>query len=362
MENNKDILTDDQVNKLSDALENEYNEKVDIRYVSDKAETVSGENENDKKEECKDMEYGSAEHLRSIGLSEDVVQAYKDIKIEDDHALNIDEIVLSDDDIKETLSIYGVSDEDMGEMIFIINKYRNDKSYNAYNDLPDSVKKYVIGLVIPGAVNKDGATRILLDSFVNDTAFGKFMDEYQTELNNVVADSNNKFQALIKDSIDELYSKIDEIRKTNPEQADKIDSIRKALEESKTYKKQLDYVSKLSAKKLNKFYNRYENECAYFNKRINSNTFDIKVPDIRRVYDIIKRRFNGFTESQIKKFIIVISKSVYGIDVTNIADVSYTYKLVANILDFEYDAEFKSDSAEEIFNNIKKVIQKIIAL
>ena len=359
---NYNKLTDDQVIKISNKLENEYNEKVDIREVSDEAETASEEEKNNKKEESKDMEYGSAEHLRSMGLSEDIVEAYKDIKITNDNALDIDKVVLPDDDIKDTLSMYGVSDEDMGKMISIINKYRKDKSYNAYDDLPDSVKKYVVALIIPGMVNKDGATRTLLDTFVNDTAFGKFLDEYQAELNDVIADSNNKFQALIKDSIDELYSKIDEIRKINPEQADKIDSIRKALEDSKTYKRQLEYVSKLSAKKLDKFYNRYENECAYFNKRINSNTFDIKVPDIRRVYNVIKRRFNGFTEAQIKKFIIIISKSVYDIDVTNIADVSYTYKLVANILDFEYDTEFKSDSAEEIFNNIKEVIQKIIAL
>ena len=362
MEDNKNILTDEQVNKISDKLENEYNEEVDVREVSDEPETEAEEIEKTEKEESDKMEYGGAEHLRSLGLSEDIVNEYKDIKIDNDHALDLNNVVLPDEDIRNTLAMYDVSDDDMSKMISIINKYRNDKSYNAYDDLPDSVKKYVIALIIPGVVNKEGATRTLLDTFVNDTAFGKFLDEYQAELNDVIADSNNKFQTLIKDSIDELYSKIDEIRKTNPEQADKIDSIRKALEDSKTYKRQLEYVSKLSAKKLNKFYNRYENECAYFNKRINSNTFDIKVPDIRRVYNVIKRRFNGFTEAQIKKFIIIISKSVYDIDVTNIADVSYTYKLVANILDFEYDTEFKSDSAEEIFNNIKEVIQKIIAL
>ena len=42
MENNN-TLTDDQVIKISNKLENEYNEKVDIREVSDEAETASEE-------------------------------------------------------------------------------------------------------------------------------------------------------------------------------------------------------------------------------------------------------------------------------------------------------------------------------
>ena len=49
-------------------------------------------------------------------------------------------------------------------------------------------------------------------------------------------------------------------------------------------------------------------------------------------------------------------------DTENIVDLAYIYRLVSNIAAFEFNTDFESEYAKELFGNITPVIQKIINL
>lgn len=299
------------------------------------------------------------EVLYNMGLDDDTIESLKDIKVD---PIDPKSIQISDKELIEVFSPYGISDTDTVKLIDIITKYRNNEEFDMYEALPENLKVMVESMryTDSGKVSKKTAAKFVIDSFINDAKIGTVLDEYSKELNETMAGMNKDFQYIVQDSIQDVYDKIDNIRETDPEQAAKIEMLYSAFKDSSTFERQLSYLNTVTAKKLNKFTSRFESECIYFNTKANAG--EIKVPKLESLLPIIKRALNGFTEIQIKKFLVVISKSIYDLDMHKVEDIAYVYRMIANISSFEFNTEFDSEYAKELFGNIIKVIQKIIAL
>ena len=346
-------LTENEVKKVYDTLEkaNENNDREKLAKAS---------------EETNSTEYSNIEEMKSpkiIGV-DFASENNKDVSVE--RIINASEI--TEEGSKENMfEEYGLSTEEANEVLKLISEYNttNVNVTGLYDKLPEKLKEITNGIVTESKlsgqrISKDNAAKFIIDSFINDIDFDNILDEYNREMNQIIAESNKEFQYIMKDSFDEIFERIDEIEAEDPEKAKTIRAIKSAFDDACSYSRLLDYIDHISAKKLNKFLNRYDEECIYFNKKVN--TTDIKVPNITLLYPIIKQVLSGFTESQIKKFIIVICKSSYNLNMDNIVDISYIYRLINNIVSFKYTNDFESDFGKEIFGNITVVIQKIINL
>lgn len=359
------VLTDDQVSKVYDTLEvkSENSNK-------DKLEEAEQETENSNYEEINPMETQGVgtpqineEALREAGLSDEYIEELKNTPNLD---MNIEE---TENDYRETFKEYGISDEDSIEFLKVIMQYKNDcKSEGLYNRVPQSVKNLADGLVVVGKnesvkVSKDNATKVLINSFINDAKFAKSINDFNEEMNNLYIKTSEEYKYLMNEYIEGLYKDIDRIRVEDPNKAETLEKIKKAFEDASKFTKELEYLDHTSAKKLKKaVQNSYDNECFYFNKKVNAT--DIKLPDIREMYPIIKKALPGFTELQIKEFIVTICKASYNLNVNNIDELAYIYRAIENIFAFRLIdiADFESDFAKEIFGNVSVVIKKIINL
>lgn len=276
----------------------------------------------------------------------------------------------SSDAIKEIVDSYGVSDEDSVAMLNLIIEVKNNpKMTNLYSKLPGEFKKIAAGIAMSGVgmpMNqlKNVAAKILIDTMMHDASLMDAIDEYNNEMQETIENINSEVSNIFTEQIEETFSKIDEIREENPEIAARIEVVKAAFDDAVTFKRQLDYLDHTSAKKLNKVLNRYDSEVAYFNTKVN--TTAVKVPDIHKLFLVIKKHMPQFLDDEIRKFIIVVIKStVYSgmqiDDKENIANLAYVYRLVNSICTCEY-LDNDNETATKIMEGVSAVLTKITKL
>lgn len=274
------------------------------------------------------------------------------------------------DNIKDVLSTYGeITDDEVEEMLKLISEVKQGKSDKLYSRLPKIFKSMVDGLVMhsldpsmkKNQINqiRNAGAKTLLDEFINDAKFSKAIEDYNSEMSNVMNEMGTEYSSLITEAIDKTFSKIDEIAAENPEQAKNIIAVKDAFEDALTFNKQFEIASHTSYKKISKWGDRFKDEVLYFNKRVSNNSAGVKVPDISELLEIIKIALPQYTDDDIKNFICVIIKSVYTIDVNSLAGIAYIYKMISSI--YTYKFVVIDEKGEEIFKNISRVIDAIIS-
>lgn len=345
-----DNVTDEQAKMLYDTLGKVENKDVEALK---KAKEMT---DNCDYEEIAIKEM-TEDEMREAGLAEDSIRDLKDIK------LSPEELVINEtaDDYRDTLSYYDVSDNEIEGLIEVIQKYKAGVNMNYYNALPKGIQIICDSMAPMNGGNKNVAAKFMLKSLVSDAKYGAAVEEYKTKINSVMDDTDKDFKNLMDGSINKVFDDIDKIREEDPEKAEKIEKIRKAFDDAKVYQKELDAIAAgYNDKKLAKLVNRFDGECMYFNKKVNSNALGLVIPDISKMYSIIKKALDGFTEIQIKKFILLIIKNSYNINTDDIAEMAYIYRAVDNVLSFGYSTSFESDRAKEVFEAIRVAIGKMI--
>ena len=346
-EDKKTVLTDSEVDKVYNELST-YDEKSKEDLNKAKEETEKS-NYTEITESTPDTE------IPGIGVTPESV--YDLNKIEE-----------TSSDIQSILDEYGVSDDEVAEMINIIDEYKKGKTSNLYNRIPESFKKMADGLVMAeNSVSisnikelqafRNAAAKTLIDEFIHDAKFNKAIDDYNEEMATVIKDMNTEYDSILGGAIDDTFNRIEEIRSEDPETAKRIESIKNSFDTAITFEKQLEVANTLTPKKLNKLMNRYNDEVFYFNKRVNNNNIGVKVPNINDLLPAIKLALPQYTEDDIKKFIIVIVRSIIPMDITDLATISYIYKMIQSI--YTYNFINIDDKGEVIFGNISKVIEAI---
>ena len=357
-------MTDQEVQKLYDTLEN-----MDTHSNADKLEEASNETDTTVYSEIEEYPNANSlgvptfdeEQMKELGLSDETIEDLKNIDI-DPNDLNIEE---TKSDYMEVFDNYDLSDEDTHKLLSLISKYKENPSGKYYDELPNKLKIICDGMrSTSGGVttSKDSTARFILDSMINDAKMGKAVDDFNKELSDLMMQTDKDYQDILNESFDEMYNRLDQIKSEDPEQAAKIELMHNAMEDAKILKRQNDYLDKgITAKKLKKYTERYKDACFYFNKKV-INECNIKMPDIRKLSPIIKKALPGYTEFQIKEFIIVLIRSSYELDMTDLNDIIYIYRILADITLFEYSVDFESEKAKQVFGAISNVIDRIIAL
>ena len=244
------------------------------------------------------------------------------------------------EDTKEVLEAYGINEEETAKMIDIIEKYKNHADIDYYDALPDNFKAIADGFKNYGdpsgkKIGKNQAAMLLLDELIHDSQFNNAMDNFQKEINGIVYDMNVEYNKLFTDAFNETFAKIDDLKVSDPEQAEKIIAVKQAFEDSTKFDRQKEYLNGLSAKRLAKLLKHYDNEVSFFNKYIN--VTEVKVPDVGELLPIIK---NNLPVEH------------------NVADMAYTYKLISGIYMYKFT---QSVSEEEflLFGKIAEVIDSL---
>ena len=297
------------------------------------------------------------------------------VDINNENKLEEVEIKYSEDNLKEALSGYdNISVEDAQVLMKLIEEYSNGRRKGFYEDLPKSVKELANGIVKmsieSGArISKDAAAMLVLDNFITDAKFNSAMDEYKRDMNEAMLNMNKEYANIFNDAFNDTFSKIDEIKAENPEQAERIIKVKEAFDNAMSLSTLKEYCKSdaIYKIKLNKKINRFNDETFYFNKKVN--VTDVKIPNIGDLLNIIsvgsgfvfpndEETALKFSPENIKKFIICIIYSTIDLDLNIIENLSYLYRLVDNIYRYKF-VDALDEKAEELFRNIAEVIDII---
>jgi len=281
---------------------------------------------------------------------------------------NIAESIQEDEnDVKGVLDAYDLDEETTMSMIKLIDEYKAGNQSSLYSRLPKKMQEMVNGILLTetgGNVNPKQITamrntiaKMLVDDFISDAKISAAVDDFNTEMSSAINEMNTEYDSMLGDAIDNVFNKIEEIRAENPEQAERIESVKGAFDDASTFEKQLEFAKRTSPNKFNKFLARFKDDVYYFNKRVNNNAFGVKVSDIEEIVPVIKAALPQYTEEDIKKFIICICRTIQDID--SLAGIAYEYRMVSSI--YKYKFVTIDEKGEVIFENISKVIDAILS-
>lgn len=346
-ENIETKLTDDQVHHI-------YNELSEI-------DKTSADNLKAAEEQTESSNYTSEDN--------NVIEVIEEIPgvnvVPENISSNIEE---NENDIKDVLELYDLDDESVIQMLKLIDDYKAGNTSHLYSKLPEKMQSMVNGVIMTetggSPINiknltayRNSTAKMLIDSFISDAKISAAVDDFNKEMSMTMDEMNTEYDKLLNDAIDNVFNKIDEIRSEDPNQAEKIESVKYAFDTATTFEKQLQFAKRTPSNKFNKFITRYKDDVYYFNKRVNSNSIGVKVNDIEEIVPIIKNALPQYTEEDIKKFVICICRTIENID--ELAGIAYEYRMISSI--YKYKFVPIDDKGEIIFENISKVIDVILS-
>ena len=233
-----------------------------------------------------------------------------------------------------------------------------------YDRLPASMKKKVDAgvkeLLMSGTkgANKELVAKYVIDGITSEVLFSSIFDDINKEIHAETRKLDEELSAITASAYEELNNKLEELRETDPEKAKKIEKLQAAIERSKSFDTQLEYLKNDTLKNIKRYPLRYNDEVYQFNKIVN--TTDIKIPNVDELYEVIKLRLPNYTKDQIRSFIVLLCRSTKDLDLSELDNLAYVFKLIDSIYRFKFiTAAYEDENSERIFNGISEVISQI---
>ena len=323
--------------------------------------------------------FNESNEAETIKAAEEATDAMEDeASLEEVNPEDVPEVNETEDDVKTALSAYVSSDEDIALLMDVINRYKAGEyeHKNLYNDLPaqmqDTIKAITISqMPMPTNMNKsyynqiksalNGAAKIMLDDIVSDAKLNAIMNEFEQgkqEIMNYVAESS---KGIIQEATDDIISRIDQLKEMHPEKAEFFEKMKHAFIGEVDFSKQIEILEHTSPNKLNKLAGRLNSEMQYFNTKVNNNTANVKVPDILEILQLLELAMPQYDEDTIKKFVLLICRTIYSLNVSeSFDDFIYIYRLVNSLYRCKFTpVEGDDDTKNELFDKVSEVMDRI---
>lgn len=379
MEENKNILTDNELDSVVEMAEKSTPEEViNMRASIDKAEEISKESNDDFSEEIKNVSLDSSYEELLAGELKDLPISKADIF---EAAKVMDEI--SDEDIEErikdqTAGLFDLSDEDMISFLATISKFRKKEVTNVYQELPESVKNIIKEFAVSQGLPFSEYPRIA-KMFVEQIVSQAELDETFIDIEKSIDETlkmptmADLYSEHTKRTMDEKIPEfIEKVRAENPEGAELLEKIRENFYTS--YKlddlKEHYETNSRTRKLIRRDWDNPIRFCDEINVKNHRSKF--KMPDCRSISPALDHVFlkenhdpesriaqMNITEEDVSKFMILFCRTFMNIDPDNVVDAAHIYYALKNITMLNLTNETKTSFAAELINNICDIIEFI---
>ena len=218
----------------------------------------------------------------------------------------------------------------------------NGKSIKGYNSI----------------ISREEIAKFIIDSIIDDGEFKAIMKQFDDEMNAYTSETSKEMIDILSNAYDDIFNNIDEIRKEDPEKADRLEKVKAAFEEATNFNKQIQFLTADKPRNVRKYKRRVHAITDTFNNLVNVG--EIKIPNINELFDIIKLRLPQYNKDQINEFIILLCRSTMDLDFNVLSNIAYVYRLVDRIYKFKFiTAGYEDDETTQVFNDISDVIELI---
>lgn len=291
--------------------------------------------------------------------------------------------------IEEAKGNMDLSDEDAANLIDIMSKYQSDPNYPVYKNLPECMKDTIKQIAFQNQIpaNKfNQIARMFIDEMISDAAVKEAFVDLETSLNKAL--NVPSISDVYSDHIREVMEKqipetANRIREEAPEKAALLERIRDMFKKSYDFSLAMEEYE--SNTRLRKALRRYDMELKrsldVFNFK-NQNT-KFKMNDVRELPEVLTKILitdkptefyvygedgesvldenhpllsMDITDVDIAKFCILITQSSASLNENNVAEASYMYYMMRNIISLKLANEAKTPFAAELISNICKTI------
>lgn len=278
-----------------------------------------------------------------------------------------------------------MSEEEMLGFVTLISKYKKDKSYPVYKNMPESMKETVRQIAIANGIPATGWNQVacmILEEFINDSNIDEAFVDLEKEID----------KALEMPSVVDLYSEhtknvmetyipemADKIKDEFPDKAERLLAVKEAFTKSYTFsfaKESYDKNARVR-KMIRRWGREYKNVLDAFNYLNSKSNFKMndctQLPEV--LAEVLINEPNMTAEMHIKsneevperyqklldldvsmkdiyQFCILICESCINMNPDDVIDASYMYYMVKNIIVLRHTQEAKTDFAIELINNI----------
>lgn len=291
--------------------------------------------------------------------------------------------------IEEAKGNMDLSDEDAANLIDIMSKYQSDPNYPVYKNLPECMKDTIKQIAFQNQIpaNKfNQIARMFIDEMISDAAVKEAFVDLETSLNKAL--NVPSISDVYSDHIREVMEKqipetANRIREEAPEKAALLERIRDMFKKSYDFSLAMEEYN--SNTRLRKALRRYDMELKRsldaFNFK-NQNT-KFKMNDVRELPEVLTKILitdkptefyvygedgesvldenhpllsMDITDVDIAKFCILITQSSVSLNENDVAEASYMYYMMRNIISLKLANEAKTPFAAELISNICKTI------
>ena len=291
--------------------------------------------------------------------------------------------------IAEAKDNMNLSDEDAANLIDIMSKYKNDPNYPIYKNLPEAMKNTIKQIAFQNNIpaNKfNQIARMFIDEMVNDAAVKEAFVDLETSLNKAlnVPSISDVYSDHIRDVMEkQIPETAERIRAEAPEKAALLEKIRDNFKKSYDFSFAMEmYESNTRLRKaLRRSGTEIKRSLDSFNFMNQKTKF--RMNDVRELPGVLSRilildkptEFYVYGEDgesvpdenhpllhmditglDIEKFCILITQSCSGLNPEDVADASYMYYMMRNIISLKLANEAKTPFAAELISNICKTI------
>lgn len=294
-----------------------------------------------------------------------------DIEYNPDNKNIAEEIVdtATDSNIDNNFDFAYNNEEDFIKILDVV-KHLDDPNYKVYKNLPTSFQDTVRNIAIEQNISIEhweDVAREFASKFKEYAGADDEFDKLQQELNealkvpSIMDIYNEHTEEIMNKNIPEL---IEKLKDTDPDKADQLAKVKemyiKAFDFSMA-KEKYNTNSKIR-KAVRRYNNDFNSKIDYYNSRILHT--DFKMHNAMNAYTALVSTLtnhtdHNYTEVDAKKFIIYILASTEDLDFTNIADESYAYYLIKNIDMLKYLGEGLTDFSSQLISNICDNIEYI---
>lgn len=278
-----------------------------------------------------------------------------------------------------------MNEEEMLEFVSLISKYKKDKNYPVYKNMPESMKETVRQIAIANNIPATGWNHVatmILEEFIADSKIDEAFVDLEKEIDkalempSVVDMYSEHTKNVMETYIPEMAEKIKE---EFPDKAARLLAVRDAFIRSYTFSFAKESYS--TNARVRKMIRRWEKEGSrvleafnYLNSKSNFKMNDVtQVPDIlgdvlfeephqvaemhKKSGEEIPERYQklidlDITTQDIMQFCILICESCRNLNPDDVVDASYMYYMIKNIIVLRHTQEAKTDFAIELISNI----------
>lgn len=391
--NNKNILTDEQIEDISKQLD-EVTKGTDLENIynlpsnqgqetTDPEKRESGENKQMKvlldpvSGEQKIIGNAESDNLDNETF-EEMCERIKNVDVKlDKEPITEKELAeyITNSSNSSLLSDMSndmeISNESIKVLLEIVNRKINKENFNVYKAFPEEVQKminkYMSSIQVPVNSNEGKQFRNiiseqLIDEFITNINIDKTMNDFNKELEDLFAKGSSELADTIVGYTEERNRKYREYANEieDEEKKEKLNEILNSIDEAYNLSNLKEFSKRCKIKKFD--LEKPQKIYSSFLRKYADSTYNIY--DINMATPILYRNINPkdeeiFSLNDINAFFICFCKQCMNMSSDDVVQHAYMYYTIYNIVIIDLNKGNKKDISDKLLDNIKEIIYNL---